>query len=120
VVGSGPKLGTSSGQVVRFAGRPGNGRRHVRYLNDRCRRTGTLREARYRSSLVDRHVSPLRGYRHIELDPIRARMCADHTGSSYRYNALGRDDVLIHTHPTHQGLRVARGERRAADRVIAM
>lgn len=42
----------ASGQVARLM--QALGRRYVRYVNDRYRRTGTLWEGRYKSSLVDR------------------------------------------------------------------
>lgn len=48
----------ASGQVARLM--QALGRRYVRYINDRYRRTGTLWEGRYKSSLVDRDTSLLR------------------------------------------------------------
>ena len=53
------------------------GRRYVRYIDDRYRRTGTLWEGRYKSSLVDRETCLLHYDRYIELNPVRARMTAD-------------------------------------------
>jgi putative transposase len=65
----------ASGQVARVM--QSLGRRYVRYINDRYRRTGTLWEGRYKSSLVDRETYLLHCYRYIELNPIRAHMTAD-------------------------------------------
>jgi putative transposase len=50
------------------------GRRYVGYVNDRYRRTGTLRKGRYKACLVDSATCLLRCYRYIELSPLRARM----------------------------------------------
>ncbi|MDG2537740.1 transposase [Dyella jiangningensis] len=62
----------ASGQIARVM--QALGRRYVRYINDRYRRTGTLWEGRYKSCLVDGYR--LRCYRYIELNPVRARMVA--------------------------------------------
>ena len=83
------------------------GRRYVRYINDRYRRTGTLWEGRYKSSLVDGETYLLHCYRYIELKPVRTRMSADpldYPWSSHAYNAFGHDDPLIHAHPTYLAL----------------
>jgi putative transposase len=65
----------ASGQVARVM--QALGRRYVRYVNDRYRRTGTL----WGGSLQifpgrSRHYL-LRCYRYIELNPVRAQMCAN-------------------------------------------
>jgi putative transposase len=49
------------------------GRRYVRYVNDRYRRTGTLWEGRYESCPVENDAHLMRCHRHIELNPVRAR-----------------------------------------------
>lgn len=111
----------SSGQVARLM--QALGRRYVRYVNDRYRRTGTLWEGRYKSSLVDRDTYLLRCYRYIELNPVRARMCADpadYPWSSHAANAFGRDDVVVPPHPNYRALGATREERCAAYRAIAM
>lgn len=110
-----------TGQVARLM--QALGRRYVRYINDRYRRTGTLWEGRYKSSLVDRDTYLLHCYRYIELNPVRARMCADpadYPWSSHAANAFGRDDVLVHPHPNYRALGATREERCAAYRAIAM
>lgn len=50
------------------------GRRCVRCINDRYRRTGTLREGRYTSSLAGSDRYLLQCYRYVEFDPVRAVM----------------------------------------------
>jgi len=112
---------TASGQVARLM--QALGRRYVRYVNDRYHRSGTLWEGRYKSSLVDRDTYLLRCYRYIELNPVRARMCADpadYPWSSHGCNALGRDDALVHPHPNYLGLGPTRESRCTAYRALAM
>lgn len=61
---------SAQGQVTRVM--QSLGRRYVRYVNDRYRRTGTLWEGRYKACLVDSESYLLRCYRYIELNPLRA------------------------------------------------
>ncbi|MDQ2945412.1 MAG: hypothetical protein M3Y27_05630 [Acidobacteriota bacterium] len=99
------------------------GRRYVRYINDRYRRTGTLWEGRYKSSLVDRETYLLHRYRYIELNPVRARMTVDpldYPWSSHAHNAFGKDDPLIHPHPAYLALGSTDAERQTAYRTSAM
>ncbi|QSI76767.1 transposase [Niveibacterium microcysteis] len=53
------------------------GRRYVRWFNDRHRRTGTLWEGRYRSTVVDPAQWLLHAYRYVELNPVRAGLVPD-------------------------------------------
>jgi len=102
----------AQGQVARVM--QALGRRYVRYVNDRYRRTGTLWEGRYKSCLIDGDTYLLRCYRYIELNPLRANMIAspaDYRWSSYATNALGKEDALIHPHPSYLALGATRAER---------
>ena len=66
------------------------GRRYVRYVNSRYRRSGTLWEGRYKSSLVDSDQYLLTCYRYIELNPVRAFLVTtpgDYRWSSFNCNA---------------------------------
>ena len=77
------------------------GRRYVQYFNYSYRRTGTLWEGRYRSTLINSEHYLLTCMRYIELNPIRAGMVehpADYPWSSYRGNALGAQDSLLTPH----------------------
>jgi len=68
------------------------GRRYVRYINRTCRRTGTLFEGRFKSSLVDSERYLLTCMRYIELNPVRAGMVVDpgdYRWSSYRQHVGG-------------------------------
>jgi putative transposase len=53
------------------------GRRYVQYINRSYRRTGTLWDSRYKSSLVDAERYLLTCQRYIELNPVRAGMVDD-------------------------------------------
>ncbi len=50
------------------------GRQYVRYFNIGYKRTGTLREGRFKSCLVQEEIYLLQLYRYIELNPVRAGM----------------------------------------------
>ncbi len=77
------------------------GREYVLHINRTYRRSGTLWEGRFRSSLVDSARYCLICYRYIELNPVRAGMVdlpGQYRWSSYRCNAMGRKDELITPH----------------------
>ncbi len=83
------------------------GRRYVCHINKTYKRTGTLWEGRYKSSLIDSDCYLLACMRYIELNPIRAEM-VNHPGeykwSSYQTNAQGGTDTLIEAHPLYTEL----------------
>ena len=61
--------------------------RQTRYVNRLEHRTGTLREGRFKCSIVDSEKYLFACCRHIELNPVRAGMVrepAEYTWSSYR------------------------------------
>jgi len=65
-------------------------RRYVQHINRTYRRTGTLWDGRYKSSVVEADSYLLLCQRHIELNPVRAGMVADpahYRWSSYRATA---------------------------------
>lgn len=83
------------------------GRRYVRYINDRYRRTGTLWEGRFKACPVQSDDHLLRCYRYIELNPVRAGMvsqASDYAWSSYAANAQGATDPLVTPHPQYLAL----------------
>lgn len=53
------------------------GRQFVQYINKTYRRTGTLWDSRYKSSLIQTGTYLLRCQRYIELNPVRADMVRD-------------------------------------------
>ena len=84
------------------------GRRYVQYFNYTYRRTGTLWEGRYRSTVIDSERYLLTCMRYIEMNPVRAESMAQHPAdypwSSYRANALGAQDPLLSPHALYRGL----------------
>ena len=80
----------------------GLGQRYVQYVNRAYRRSGTLFEGRFRSSVIEADSYLLACQRYIELNPVRANMVrapGDYPWSSYRCNALGGADPIVAAHP---------------------
>ena len=74
------------------------GRRYVQYVNRIDKRTGTLWEGRFKSSVVQEAHYFLVCCRYIELNPVRAGMVTDpgqYRWSSYRHNGLGLPDERL-------------------------
>jgi putative transposase len=97
------------------------GRRYVQYVNKTYRRTGTLWDGRYKSSLVQEDSYLLLCQRYIELNPVRAAMVDDpahYRWSSYRSNALGQSDLLITPHPLYTGMATDEEGRRTSYRAL--
>ena len=93
------------------------GRRYVGSFNARYQRTGTLREGRFKSALVDSERYALACYRYIELNPVRAGMAAtarDYRWSSHGHNACGVHDPRINPHPAYSALGTTELERQQA------
>lgn len=83
------------------------GRRYVQYVNRFYRRTGSLWEGRYKSSLVQAESYLLACMRYIELNPVQAGMVQDpgqYRWSSYRANGLGQPDTRLSSHPLYLAL----------------
>jgi putative transposase len=97
------------------------GRRYVQYINRSYRRTGTLWDSRYKSSLVQAETYLLACQRYIELNPVRAGIVSDpahYRWTSYRANALGQRDTLLTPHPLYRALGSDDTERQAAYREL--
>jgi putative transposase len=78
------------------------GRRYVRYFNDSQRRSGTLWEGRYKSTLIQTERYLLACMVYIDLNPVRAGLVAharDYLWSSYGHYTGLRSDKLITPHP---------------------
>jgi putative transposase len=93
------------------------GQRYVQYVNRRYKRSGTLWEGRFRSSIVQVDMYLFRCHRYIELNPVRAGMVenpAVYRWSSFGANALGRPDHLLTPHPVYLALANDDAVRRAA------
>ena len=90
------------------------GRRYVQYINRSYRRTSSLWEGRYKSSLVQAEEYLLTCMRYIELNPVRANMvndAAQYKWSSYRHNGLGQTDERITPHSLYLALGKEDAER---------
>jgi putative transposase len=83
------------------------GRRYVQYINRSHRRTGTLWDGRYKSSVIQAETYLPACQRYIELNPVRAAMVEDpahYRWTSYRANALGRTDAQVTPHALYVAL----------------
>lgn len=91
------------------------GQQYVQYFNRTYKRSGTLWEGRYRSSLVQEDAYLLACYRYIELNPVRAGIVPDpsqYRWSSYRHNGLGEYSELLSPHQNYLELGRTGSERR--------
>lgn len=91
-----PSTPDGTSKVIRDLGRD-----YVRTINKTYRRSGTLWEGRFKSSLVDTNRYCLTCYRYIELNPQSAGIVehpADYPWSSYHFNAMGKSDPIIAPH----------------------
>ena len=92
-----PKTGDGLPQMMQAVGRS-----YVRYFNDSQKRSGTLWEGRYKSTLIqtDRYLLACMAY--IDLNPVRGGLVAlpaDYSWSSYGHYTGLRVDKLITPHP---------------------
>jgi putative transposase len=97
------------------------GQRYVQYVNRIYRRSGTLWEGRFRSSIVQEQGYLLRCHRYIELNPVRAGLVehpVQYEWSSYRSNAELQQSALVTPHGTYLSLGIDRVERAAAYRSL--
>ncbi len=97
------------------------GQRYVQYVNRTYKRSGTLREGRFRASIIQQDVYLLRCRRYIELYPVRAGI-VDHPGeyrwSSYQVNGQGNSFDLVSPHPLYQSLGRTASKRQDAYREL--
>jgi putative transposase len=97
-----PKDDAGLSRMMRYLGS-----RYVQYVNYVYRRSGTLWEGRFKSSLIDSDRYLLTCYRYIELNPVRAGMVVapiDYKWSSYGAHAFGRLDDLLQDHACYLAL----------------
>jgi putative transposase len=88
---------------------------YVQRVNYRLKRSGTLWEGRFHSSLVLSESYVLACYRYIECNPVRARMTASagqYRWSSYRANGEGMGDSAIRPHPAFTALALEADQRK--------
>ena len=97
------------------------GSRYVQYVNYVYKRSGTLWEGRFKSSVIDSERYLLTCCRYIELNPVRAGMVAapsDYKWSSYGAHACGRPDDLLQDHPCYLDLGKDEQTRQEAYRAL--
>lgn len=78
------------------------GQRYTQYINRTYKRSGTLWENRFRSSVISQDDYLIVCQKYIELNPVRAGMVkepAEYLWSSYRINAYGEKSGLVTPHP---------------------
>ncbi len=95
--------------------------RYVQYVNRIYRRSGTMWEGRFKSSLVQTQSYFLKCQRYIELNPVRAGMVAhprDYPWSSYRVNGELLVSSLIRPHDCYVGLGETPEQRATAYRQL--
>jgi putative transposase len=97
-----PQKSESAGNLMKRLGQ-----RYVQYINRTYKRSGTLWEGRYRSSIIQQQEYLFTCQRYIEMNPVRAGM-VDHPGkyrwSSYRVNSQGDKSDLITHHVLYRNL----------------
>jgi putative transposase len=97
------------------------GRHYVQYVNRKYRRTGTLWDSRYKSSVIDSARYLIACQRYIELNPVRASLVAEPAESrwsSYRANALGYVDALLTPHSIYRALGSTSAEQKVTYREL--
>ena len=83
------------------------GQRYAQYINRTHRRSGTMWDGRFHSSLVEDARYVLACYRYIETNPVRAHMtmaASDYRWSSYHANGGGKVDSLVRPHAAYAAL----------------
>ena len=83
------------------------GQRYVQYINRTYKRSGTLWEGRFRSSIIEQQDYLFICQRYIEMNPVRAGIVdrpGEYRWSSYRINGQGNKSDLITHHVLYQNL----------------
>lgn len=97
------------------------GRRYVQYINTTYRRTGTLCDSRYKSSLIQTETYLLSCMCYIELNPVHAWMVDDpayYRWSSYRAHALAQASSVRSLHPLYREMAAIDKARQTAYRQL--
>ncbi len=97
------------------------GRRYVQYVNRVYRRSGSLWEGRYKSSVIHAEDYLLACQRYIELNPVRAGMVVDpghYQWSSYSANGLRGLDHRLTPHALYLSLGATAALRGEAYRAL--
>ena len=95
--------------------------RYARYADEAHQRCGPLWEERIEALALQARRHLLACMRYIELNPVRAGLVAaphEYRWSSFRANALGRDDTLVTPHASYCALGRSAASRQAAYRAL--
>ncbi len=97
-----PKNKESAGNLVKSLGQ-----RYIQYIDHTYKRSGTLWEGRFRSSVIPQNMYLLTCQRYIEMNPVCAEMVV-HPGaykwSSYQANGQAHPSNLITPHSIYRDL----------------
>ena len=107
-----PRFSYSAGELMKRLGQ-----RYVQYVNKTYKRSGTLWEGRFRSSIVQQEEYLFRCQRYIEMNPVRAEIVkhpGEYRWSSYRTNGQGEKSELITPQALYLSLGKSRKEREEA------
>ena len=111
-----PERSDSAGNLMKRLGQ-----RYVQYINRTYKRSGTLWEGRFRSSIIQQQEYLFSCQRYIEMNPVRAGI-VEHPGeyrwSSYQVNGQGRSSDLLSPHPLYLSLGRTDTERQTAYREL--
>jgi len=91
--------------------------RQTRYVNKLEKRTGSLWEGRFKSSVISTEEYLPACCRYIELNPLRAGMVTDpgeYQWSSYGAKVRGRKDMVVDFHPSYLSFGESDGARQKA------
>ena len=91
--------------------------RQTRYVNKLERRTGSLWEGRYKSSIISTDEYLPACCRYVELNPLRASMLPDpseYRWSSYAAKVLGKEDQVVDFHPSYLAMGETKRSRQQA------
>ena len=111
-----PEKSESAGNLMKRLGQ-----RYVQYINRTYKRSGTLWEGRFRSSIIQQDEYLLKCQRYIELNPVRAGIVkhpGEYRWSSYLVNGQGKSDDLLSPHSLYQALGRTASERQNAYREL--
>ena len=111
-----PKFSHSAGEMMKRLGQ-----RYVQFVNKTYKRSGTLWEGRFRSSIVQQEIYLFSCQRYIEMNPVRAGMVRDpgeYRWSSYRINGQGEKSELITPHTLYFDFGKSKKEREEAYREL--
>lgn len=111
-----PQKSQSAGKLMKLLGQ-----RYVQYVNRTYKRSGTLWEGRFRSSIIQQQEYLFLCQRYIEMNPVRADM-VQHPGeyrwSSFEVNGQGGKSRLLTPHALYLELGQTDEERQAAYREL--